>query len=197
MTKFVAAAINAAVAEYQTEIDPSPLFWWEEFKKIDTEWLRYGYAEDEAIAAQIQTQYQAAITRNKSWYLRSLDCHILSGSGIVYDHGDGNYLVGFFWPDPDDPDQETPVFQISHFAPRTLRGGMSMLADLGELEHEPVVAAVPLDKAEMLQRLGWELGPSFPHVHPEMGFMMKHVCFNRAAVRYVRCHQQWFDQLLR
>ena len=72
-----------------------------------------------------------------------------------------------------------------------------MLADIGELEHEPVVAAVPLDKAQMLQRLGWELGPSFPHVHSEMGFMMKHVCLNRAAVRYVRCHQQWFDQLLR
>ena len=73
MTKFVAAAINAAYAEYQTEIDPSPLFWWEEFKKIDTEWLRYGYAEDEAIAAKIKTQYQAANTRNKCWYLRSLD----------------------------------------------------------------------------------------------------------------------------
>lgn len=37
MTKFVAAAINAAVAEYKTEIDPSPLFWWEEFRKLDTE----------------------------------------------------------------------------------------------------------------------------------------------------------------
>lgn len=108
----------------------------------DTFGIRYVDSEEEA--NKVQQQYERAMGRQSN-YIGNVKDHILNHNGVVYEDN-GNYLVGTI---------KDNTFLISHFAPKSLRGGMEMLKGIKEGGLK-VVLAVPSYQGNQLNKLGFK-----------------------------------------
>ena len=167
---------------------PEPEAWWD-FSPIETLDLSTFGSETWAwsLCRQVADQYVKAMSRGSDWWNPNIAEHIFGWFGELVHDGKGNYLIGSFITGP--------VFAISHFAPRTLRGGMEMLAELAEDYRHPVVCAVPQPKADMLARLGWTQGPEIWQWFAGEE-ILKRTCLNLSAVRFAERHPDLYESMV-
>ncbi|MFA6476004.1 MAG: hypothetical protein WCV68_01160 [Candidatus Paceibacterota bacterium] len=126
---------------------------------IDTAEFFYHYGEEKA--DEIFGWYEKAITRRGREALGSSSFfyHFFTeGSterNFMFGNNRDGYLLG---------PVRHGVFIPSHFAPRSLRGGVALMKGLGESETIPAVLAIPDDLAETLSKMPvWrKTGLSFP-----------------------------------
>ena len=112
--------------------------------------IRHVKTEEEA--GKIASQYARAMSRRSAYVCDTLAHHLARPETEVYegfhDDDEGSYLVG--------QKTEFGVFAISHFAPKTLRAGVSLMHHAAR-DIVPLVLAVPAYQAKQAMKAGWHL----------------------------------------
>ena len=158
-------------------VEPLPVikFEWED-DESPTIWTSSGnYREISETAAYLWSDtidklYWKAMSRHETYH-GNVAGHIWFPSTVVYHDNDG-FIVGQFAGD---------VFVASHFAPRSLRSGASMLKRLASSKH-PIVLCPKQWMEDQLKRIGWMCIGHIPQFFNGM-FEIKSVMINDGANR--------------